>query len=225
MPQTVHVQCPVCQNENQCQIETVINSQENPHLKISLLSGQLLAFECETCGAKRQIETQILYHDPEKSILIFLAPNYHENKEKVLTGLSQMTQEQGIAIQNYKLRIVTSSPQLIEKIQIFDQGYDDQTMEVVKLLTDGLFAQQEPEKPILNRFFMIKDGVEKFLYISDKEQLIVDYHPTLTEFIQDKFSKELAPQYLGQFILVDQTWATNIANHLPGPGIEIESDE
>ncbi|MGF3227052.1 CpXC domain-containing protein [Facklamia sp. P12932] len=225
MPQTIHLECPVCQAKQEHIIETAINSQKHPELKQQLLEGQLLAFECDQCGAKRQIETQILYHDPKLKLLIYLAPNFKENREKILKGLSLMTAEEGIDISDYHLRVVTSAPQLIEKIQIFDRGFNDQVMEVVKVLTDGLFAQQEPNRKVLNRFFIHKDNQDKFLYLTEDEQLMVDYHPSLTDFILDKFAKELKNDYLGQFIMVDYEWASNIANHLPGPGQPMLDEE
>lgn len=217
MPQTIHVECPVCQTKASKTIESSINAQDQPALKEALLDGSLLAFECEKCGAKRQIETQIMYHDPAKHWLIYVAPNYQDHQEEIIKGLSNILQEDGIAIDDYHLRITTSVPQLVEKIQIIDHGFDDQTMEVVKLLTDGLFAQQEPDRKVLQRYFMRQGQDFKFLYLTEDEQLLVDYHPTLTEFVQDKFNKELQNDYLGQFIVVDREWATNIAEHRPGP--------
>ncbi len=216
MPQTIHVECPVCQTKASKTIETSINAQKQPPLKESLLDGSLLAFECDQCGAKRQIETQIMYHDPDKHWLIYVAPNYHDHKEAIIKGLSNILIQDGIDIDDYHLRIVTTVPQLVEKIHIIDNGFDDQTMEVVKLLTDGLFAQQEPDRKVIHRYFMRKEDDFKFLYLTEDEQLLVDYHPTLTEFVEDKFGKELQNDYRGQFILVDREWATNIAEHRPG---------
>ncbi|MBG9980579.1 CpXC domain-containing protein [Facklamia lactis] len=225
MPQTIHVQCPICQTKSSRLIETAINAQLHPELKQELLNGSLLGFKCEHCGANRQIETQIMYHDPEKKLLIYVAPNFNENRDQIVNGLEQILKEEEIDASDYHLRITTSVPQLVEKIQISDVGMDDQTIEVVKLLTDGLFAQQEPDRKVINRYFMIKDDEPKFLYLTEDEQLLVDYHPTLSEFVLDKFGKELNKQHLGRFLIVDQQWATNIANNLPGTGpLKTESE-
>lgn len=216
MPQTIELKCPVCQTPASKSIETTINCKERPDLKKAILDGSLMGFECDHCGAKRQIETQVLYHDPDQKTLMFVAPDYHKEPELLRKTLALIVEKEGIDINDYRLRIMTSVPQLVEKIYIFDEGMDDQEMEIVKILTDGLFAQQEPNRTVINRYFMVKDGQKKFLYLTEDEQLLVDYHPTLTEFVVDKFGKDLKEQYLGEFIEVNKAWATNLANHLPG---------
>lgn len=216
MPQNIHIECPVCQTKAVRSVEIAINTRLNPQLKTALLDGSLLAFECENCGSKRQIETQLMYHDPDQEVLIYLAPDYNQKREAITKGLYDVMKKENIPIDNYHLRIVTSVPLLVEKIQIFDFGVNDQEMEVVKLLTDGLFAKQEPDQQVLNRFFYIKDNEPKFLYVTENNQLLVDYHPSLNVFIKEKFGKYLTDDFRGQFVTVNHQWATNIVNQRPG---------
>ncbi len=225
MPQNIHVECPVCQTKAVRSVEIAINTRLHPELKTALLDGTLLAFECENCGSKRQIETQLMYHDPDQQLLIYVAPEFNEKREAITKGLYEVAEKEQIPIENYHLRIVTSVPQLVEKIQIFDFGVDDQEMEVVKLLTDGLFAKQEPDRQVLNRFFFIKDDEPKFLYITEEDQLLVDYHPSLNQFIKEKFGKYLMDDFRGNFVVVNHQWATNIVNQRPGYDFGEDSSE
>lgn len=216
MTQTIKLACPVCQTEAKRELNTAINTKTHPELKRALLEGSLLSFECEHCGAKRQIETQMLYHDPDQRLLFYLAPNFNETKEEVLAFLDEVRSKLPVSLNDYQLRIVLRAADLVEKVQIFEQGYDDQEIELVKLLTDGLFAKEKPDAKVNARYFFIKEQEPKILYLTDDDQLLVDFHHTLLEFVRNKFRKALSEAYLGQYIIVNHNWALNIAENKEG---------
>ncbi|WP_124058720.1 CpXC domain-containing protein [Vaginisenegalia massiliensis] len=209
MKQTVNLTCPVCNQEVEWSITTRLNTRENPNLKKDLLAGKLFDFECPVCGAKRQLETTFLYHDPDKKLMIFLIPNYQSRQEEIEALLDQMASQEGVDIHDYQLRLVLHSTDLIEKVTLFDWGLSDQEIEIVKVLTDGLFAQEFPGKLVHNRFFYIKDKTPKILYITEDDQLLVDFHDSLLEFANSKFNKAIVDQHQGQFMVINQAWALN----------------
>lgn len=216
MTQTIKLACPVCQTEVNRELSTAINTRIHPELKAELLAGRLLSFTCDDCGAKRQIETQMLYHDPENRLLFYLAPNFTNNQEEVMTFLKEFRAKLPVSLDDYKLRIVLRAADLVEKVQLFDLGFDDQEIELVKLLTDGLFAKEKPDAIVNARYFYQKDNAPKILYLTSDDQLLVDFHHSLLEFVRDKFRKALSKDYLGQFVTVNQKWALNIAEHNDG---------
>lgn len=216
MTQTIKLACPVCQTEVNRELSTAINTRIHPELKAELLAGRLLSFTCDDCGAKRQIETQMLYHDPENRLLFYLAPNFTNNQEEVMTFLEEFRAKLPVSLDDYKLRIVLRAADLVEKVQLFDQGFDDQEIELVKLLTDGLFAKEKPDAIVNARYFYPKDNAPKILYLTSDDQLLVNFHHTLLEFVRDKFRNALNKNYLGQFVTVNQKWALNIAEHNDG---------
>lgn len=217
MTQAVTLACPVCQTEAKRDIHTAINAATHPELKEQLLAGQLLNFECETCGAKRHLEVETLYHDPNLKLLIYLAPKISEEREEALNRLESLRAQLPVSLDDYHLRIVNRQADLIEKIQIFDAKFNDQAIELVKILTDGLFAKEKPDAQVNARYFYLNDAVKKILYITETEQLLVDFHESLLSFVEDKFAKALTDNYLGQFIVVNQSWALNIADKKAGP--------
>lgn len=211
MTQTVTLACPVCQAKASREIHTAVNTRLHPELKGQLLAGSLLNFECDTCGAKRHLETEMLYHDPDKHLLFYLAPNFKEKREEIITRLEAIRAQLPVSLDDYHLRIVNQQADLIEKIQIFDEQLDDQAVELVKILTDGLFAKEKPDALVKARYFYLHNGERKVLYITESEQLFVDFHVSLLTFVKDKFAKALNNQHLGQYIVVNQGWALNIA--------------
>ena len=132
-------------------------------MKQALLEGNLFRFECDECGAKRQLDMQFIYRDPEKKVMIFLLPEYHSDNEEVTRVLDEIIQQQNFSLADYRLRIALHGVDLVEKITIFDAGYDDQEIEIVKLLTDGLFAQEKPTTPVKARYFYMQKSKPKIV--------------------------------------------------------------
>lgn len=207
MTQQIQLTCPVCEAKKDFTYHNHLNVSQHPELKQTLLEGNLFRFECDECGAKRQLDMQFIYHDPEKKVMIFLLPEYRSDNEEVTRVLDEIIQQQNFSLADYRLRIALHGVDLVEKITIFDAGYDDQEIEIVKLLTDGLFAQEKPTTPVKARYFYMQKSEPKVLYITDSDQILVDFHEKLLEFARTKFNKRLKIQQQGKFILIDHRWA------------------
>ena len=72
--QTASVKCPVCQNPLAVSIDSIIDVERQPELKMRLLEGQLNTFPCPSCGNVIGLSTPILYHDGSKELLFCLTP-------------------------------------------------------------------------------------------------------------------------------------------------------
>lgn len=209
MRQNVKIKCPVCETEINREVETRINTQKNPELKRALLTGSLQQFECAECGAKRQIQSELLYHDPNKKYMIFNIPNLNKRNEQAEIMVNNAIKEEGVDVSDYTLRMVAHFPDLVEKTQLFDLGYDDREVEIVKLLTDGLFAKDRPDHKVLSRYFYMYQGEPKIMYITDKEQLLVDFSDKLLNFAQEKFRKISNKPEKGLFHIVNAEWVAH----------------
>ncbi|MBZ6526938.1 CpXC domain-containing protein [Aerococcaceae bacterium DSM 111021] len=209
MKQVVKIKCPVCQTPASQEVETRVNSILQPNLKKDLLNGQLQFFECSDCGARRQIETDFLYHDPKNKFMVFLIPNLRKKQDQLSTLLENVARDEKVNLSDYELRIVTHHPDLVEKIQLFDNGYNDREVEIVKLLTDGLFAKERPNEEVKSRFFYMKNKEPKIMYITANEQLLVDFSDNLHTFAKDKYKKVVSTSEKGQFHLINAEWAAH----------------
>jgi hypothetical protein len=69
------IRCPQCSNPIQAQIEQIIDVGRDPAAKARLLSGSLNNVRCPNCGFEGQIATPLVYHDPEKELLITFVPS------------------------------------------------------------------------------------------------------------------------------------------------------
>jgi hypothetical protein len=102
-----------------------VNSAVSPDLKVKLLSGELNLFVCPKCACRFEIDSELVYHDPEKYIIIRYIPGWG--------GILPVIEKDDEILRRYTLRIVTSRNMLIEKMKIFDDGLDDRIIEAIKL--------------------------------------------------------------------------------------------
>lgn len=72
---TTQIRCPQCSNPIQARIEQVVDVSQDPAAKARLLSGSLNLVRCPNCGFEGQIATPLVYHDPEKELLITFVPS------------------------------------------------------------------------------------------------------------------------------------------------------
>ena len=187
-----------------------MNAKLQPNLKKDLLNGQLQYFECSNCGARRQIETEFLYHDPIKKFMVFLVPNLKNKQNQLSTLLENVTRDEKVDLSDYELRIVTHHADLIEKIQLFEHHYNDREVEIVKLLTDGLFAKERPNE----------EGSEEINFFNIRRRWrtkIIHYgwRTTFCWFSDNslKFAKtnirRVNTTETGQFHLINAEWAAH----------------
>ncbi len=200
------LKCPVCQEPTTKEVITYINTQTMPELVEQLLDNQLYHFECPHCGAVRQVEVQMIYHDPSNKLLIINLAN-QQYSETLANNLLNLIPDH-LDVSDYNLRLVQNIPELIEKVYIshFNQ-VSDATMEIIKLLTDGLFIKQKPDADINQRFFTIVNNQPKIYYILESEQFFVDYHESLEVFAKDKLHSPNQSPPKGKFIQIDCDWA------------------
>lgn len=219
MKQHVTIQCPVCQTEIERDIVTRIDTRHDTAEKQQLLEGTLFSFECNHCGAKRQIDHDFMYLDRDLKVVVCLIPNLETRKAEMEEILTQFMRQSTEDLSQYSLRVVRTAATLVEKVTIFNEGLNDIVVEIVKLLTDGLFAKEHPEIEVHARYFYNHQGQSKLLYLTKHDQMLVDFHQSLVDFSEDKYHKAVREDYKGRFIVVDEHWAANLLENKPGDAV------
>lgn len=207
------IQCPVCQTETSFEWHPFIDGSQQNDLKAQVMTGDLFAFECDHCGAKRRLTLPLTYQDSQDHLLYFLIPkdqiNDTSHQEMIQSYFFSLADQ----IDHYQIRLLTDSRQLIEKLTIAEAGYQDTEIELVKLLTDGLFQNQFIDLAFSDCYFYIHQGKEKFLYLTDQGPQLVDFHQELLSLVRQKYKKSLNQSYHGQLRTIDQAWATQVLQH------------
>lgn len=73
MPKT-RVNCPNCRQPVVAEIEQIFDAGLNPQVKQMLLSGTFNVIQCQACGYQGVAATPLVYHDPEKQLLLTFVP-------------------------------------------------------------------------------------------------------------------------------------------------------
>lgn len=73
MPKT-RINCPNCRQPIVADIDQLFDVGEDPSLKQRLLSGQSNVIRCPHCGFQGNVATPVVYHDPDKELLLTYFP-------------------------------------------------------------------------------------------------------------------------------------------------------
>ena len=73
MPKT-QVSCPKCRQPVLAEVNQLFDVNADPSAKTRLLSGAFNLIQCPLCGYQGNLATPILYHDPEKELLLTFVP-------------------------------------------------------------------------------------------------------------------------------------------------------
>ncbi len=70
----IQISCPSCKTKYTAQVQSIVDVGENPQLKAALLRGQLNVVVCPTCHTPGMVSAPLLYHDPQKGLLLLFVP-------------------------------------------------------------------------------------------------------------------------------------------------------
>ncbi len=142
----VHVRCPACDREHECQLVQSINTRTEPAAKQRLLAGELNVLTCP-CGRRTQLSATVLFHDPDAAYWCQVCPG---GEAAMAEGEAAFRVSGASGTQ----RLVPSLNALVEKVKLLDAGLDDGAIEMAKVL---LLASREERDLDLVLLF---DGAE-----------------------------------------------------------------
>jgi hypothetical protein len=73
MPKT-RINCPNCRQPIMADVEQLFDLAKDPSAKTKLLSGAYNLVQCPNCGYKGNLSTPLVYHDPDKELLLTFFP-------------------------------------------------------------------------------------------------------------------------------------------------------
>jgi len=168
MPKT-QISCPQCGRPIVADIRQVFDLAQDPNAKQILLSGVYNIVQCPYCGYQGAVETPIVYHDPEKELLLTYFPpalnKSRDEQERILGRLiSQITQNlppekrKGYLLQPQAMLTFQS---LIERILEADGITKEMLQEQekrIRLIERLLSASEDARREILEQEKEIADA-------------------------------------------------------------------
>lgn len=73
-PMPTPIRCPQCSTSFVVEVRTIVDVGDEPELKEQFLRGQVNYARCPNCGAGGMLSSPLLYHDPDKELLISYIP-------------------------------------------------------------------------------------------------------------------------------------------------------
>ena len=73
-PVPSRLRCPNCEASFVVQVRTIIDVGQEPELKEQFLRGEVNRAQCPECGAGGMLSAPLIYHDPEKELLVSYMP-------------------------------------------------------------------------------------------------------------------------------------------------------
>jgi hypothetical protein len=168
MPRT-RINCPNCHQPIVADIQQLFDVGENPAARQQMLSGTFNMIQCPHCGYQGNVATPIVYHDPEKELLLtFVPPEIglpRDEQERLLGNLINQVVNRLPAEQRkgYLLR-----PQA----NLTMQGLVERVLEAEGITPEMIQAQQERLR-LLQRLLTITDR-EARVEVIKQEQALID---------------------------------------------------
>lgn len=120
-------ECKNCGEFNEMETYYNLDSRKYPQQKRKLIKNELFKYECKKCGAVYLLPYDMMYHDAENKVIIYLDTMMQHTK-KIKRKIKKQKKQFG---KDYRFRIVKSIGLLNEKAIIFEHKYDDKIIELI----------------------------------------------------------------------------------------------
>jgi len=120
----IEMTCPYCQKKYVAEVYDSVNVKTDPDLRERTISGDLFRQDCPHCHKSFLLQPPLIYSDPDHKFVIWLS------QKEVVEDVSAFAKP--LIQQGYKLRRCATVHELVEKIQIFEDGMDDVAVELAK---------------------------------------------------------------------------------------------
>ncbi len=167
MPKT-QISCPRCRTPMTAEIQQLFDLNTDPEAKQKLLSGAANMIQCQACGYQGLYPTPIVYHDPEKEMLLTFFP------PELGVSINEQEKMVGPLIK----RVVNDLPMEKRKAYLFQAQsmLTYQTMMEKILEADGvtkeMLDQQQKKLQLIQRLLSTSSADSRKEIIKQEEALI-----------------------------------------------------
>jgi uncharacterized protein YutE (UPF0331/DUF86 family) len=162
------VKCPNCKQPIVADIEQLYDVGKDPSAKSRLLSGTSNIVQCQYCGYQGSLGTPIVYHDPDKELLLTYVPGE--------IGLPRDEQERLLG--NLINQVVNNLPAEKRKAYLFTpqahltmQGLVEKILEADGI-TKEMIESQQKKLELLQRLSSTSDESIRLETLNENEELV-----------------------------------------------------
>jgi hypothetical protein len=148
--------CPNCQQPIMADVTQVFDVGEDPGAKEKLLSGMFNIASCPSCGYQGQLPVPIVYHDPEKELLLTHTP----------PSVGSSMEERENALAPLLKQVIENLPQEERKGYLFQP----ETMLTVKSMVERVLEGEGVTKEMLEAQEKKVDLIRRLVGASEEAQ-------------------------------------------------------
>lgn len=161
---------------------------------------------CPKCKKETLFYLPAMYQDMEGSggTFIWMNPQPRDAAQGLVDHFHSMGMRGGVH------RVVGSPYEFAEKLMVFERGFDDRSMEIVKLLMVMRVMKEQPSFKVDSAHFMMgKNGGEDhfLIYDQDGERTSMPFIESMYELTQDHYEGYYARTYKDNAMRIDLDWA------------------
>ncbi len=172
----IQISCPSCKTKYTAQVQSIVDVGENPQLKTALLRGQLNVVVCPSCHVPGVVSAPLLYHDPQKEMLLLFIPpelNLPLPERERLTG--SLVQALMSAVPTEKRKGYFLNPRTVLTMQ----GLVDEVLKADGV-TPEMLEKQRAQSRLLQDMLKAMDDDAQLQALIDLHKPEIDYSFFLT---------------------------------------------
>jgi hypothetical protein len=177
---TTRINCPNCRQPLMADVDQLFDAGSDPSAKSRLISGAFNQVRCPSCGYQGNLSTPIVYHDPNKELLLTYVPpelgKTRDDQERMIGALinqvvNRLPQEKR---KGYLLR-----PQSVLTLQ----GLVERILEGDGITREMLQAQQQ-RLSVLQRLLTASDDARAEIIKTEEALIDADFFNMLSKLAQ-----------------------------------------
>lgn len=133
---TYSIRCPRCGQAQKTELYESINVAQQPELKTALFENRLNRVHCEACEASFRVDKPLLYHDPDRGLLVQWLPDRAVPRENLFDEFDRTLEELRAALPAGAampcVRLVFTRSELVERIFLLEAGLEERVVEYIK---------------------------------------------------------------------------------------------
>lgn len=200
--------CPRCGHTQEWAAWQYLNVRDDSAEKPNAVSGAIFDFTCEKCGESFRVGYPMVYHDPEKKLIVIMT--MERSSETALQMLRPLREREliGPQLKGYTVRAVMQAPQLSEKIVASDAGLDDRAIEVCKLLV-WLHWKSTHDGHAPDRIHLVKQDKLYFLLLIRDEIALTELPMGMYGSVMEEYAG-FFPQRREDTLFIDSEWTAGL---------------
>ena len=137
------IACPFCGVTQVVKVATGLHISRLPHIREKVIRGELHRFACSSCAREIEVRQRVIYTDFDRGHWIEVWPAQDIAQWRELAPACQARYQQAVErgapilrerVRDFRVRLVFGYDELREKLVLWDAGFDDVAVEILKLL-------------------------------------------------------------------------------------------